>query len=81
MLDQFKDQPVYIVHSTFGGAPGYGGRCSNGGALSSIGVSWVVLNSLITHNRAIGSAPTRPVPARAAAEAAAASTTTATGSR
>jgi hypothetical protein len=54
VLDQFDDKAVYITHSTFGGAPGYGGVCSNGGALSSIGVTWVVLNSLITHNRAIG---------------------------
>jgi hypothetical protein len=53
-LDQFRDRPVYVVASTFGGAPGEGGVCSNGGALSSIGVSWVVLNSLMTHNRAIG---------------------------
>ena len=28
VLDQFHDQPVYLVHSTFGGAPGYGGTCS-----------------------------------------------------
>jgi hypothetical protein len=54
VLDQFKDLPVYVVHSTFGGAKGYGGTCSNGGALSSIGVSWVVLNSVISHNKAIG---------------------------
>ncbi len=54
VLDQYKDQPVYITHSTFGGAKGYGGTCSNGGALSSIGVSWVVLNSLISNNRAVG---------------------------
>ncbi|MGH3509535.1 MAG: hypothetical protein ACRDPI_04820 [Nocardioidaceae bacterium] len=54
VLDQYKNRPVYIVHSTFGGAAGYGGRCSNGGALSSIGVSWVVLNTLISNNRAIG---------------------------
>jgi hypothetical protein len=46
--------PVYIVDSTFGGAPGLGGVCSNGGALSSIGVSWVVLNSVLTYNSAIG---------------------------
>jgi hypothetical protein len=62
VLDQFKDEPVYIVHSTFGGAPGYGGRCSNGGALSSIGVSWVVINSLITNNRAIGTGANPPRP-------------------
>lgn len=40
---------MYIVNSTF-----RGGVCSNGGALSSIGVSWVVLNSVMMHNRAIG---------------------------
>jgi hypothetical protein len=54
VLEQGGDQPVYVVSSTFGGAAGQGGRCSNGGALSSIGVSWVVLNSLFSHNEAIG---------------------------
>ncbi|MEV4411070.1 hypothetical protein [Catellatospora sp. NPDC049609] len=54
VLSQSKGLPVYVVNSTFGGGPGLGGRCSNGGALSSIGVSWVVLNSLLTHNSAIG---------------------------
>ena len=28
--------------------------CSNGGALSSIGVSWVVLNSVLSYNSAVG---------------------------
>lgn len=54
VLDQGGDLPVYVVGSTFGGAPGQGGACSNGGALSSIGVSWVVLNSVLSHNEAIG---------------------------
>ncbi|NUT31623.1 MAG: hypothetical protein HOV79_00975 [Hamadaea sp.] len=54
VLDQYQDKPVYIVSSTFGGAKGQGGVCSNGGALSSIGVSWVVLNSVLSHNRAVG---------------------------
>lgn len=54
VLDQYQDQPVYVVNSTFGGAPGQGGVCSNGGAFSSIGVSWVVLNSVLTHNEAVG---------------------------
>lgn len=54
VLDQFEDRPVYVVNSTFGGAPGQGGECSNGGALSSIGVSWVVLNSVLSYNSAIG---------------------------
>lgn len=54
VLSQSKNRPVYVVHSTFGGAVGQGGACSNGGALSSIGVSWVVLNSVLSHNSAIG---------------------------
>jgi hypothetical protein len=54
VLDQSRDKPVYIVSSTFGGSAGQGGVCSNGGALSSIGVSWVVLNSVMSHNKAIG---------------------------
>ena len=49
VLSQFDNLPVFIVHSTF-----RGGVCSNGGALSSIGVSWTVLNSVIAGNQAIG---------------------------
>jgi hypothetical protein len=48
-LAQYRNRPVYITRDTFSG-----GRCSNGGALSSIGVSWVVLNSVMTNNKAIG---------------------------
>ncbi|WCN84487.1 hypothetical protein [Micromonospora sp. LH3U1] len=55
VLSQYDNKPVYVVGSTFGGATGQGGSCSNGGALSSIGVSWVVLNSMLSHNEAIGS--------------------------
>jgi hypothetical protein len=54
VLSQHQGRPVYIVNSTFGGAPGRGGMCANGGALSSIGVSWVVLNSVLSHNDAVG---------------------------
>jgi hypothetical protein len=54
VLSQSHGLPVYIVNSTFGGASGQGGSCANGGALSSIGVSWVVLNSVLTYNTAIG---------------------------
>jgi hypothetical protein len=54
VLSQHQGRPVYIVNSTFGGAPGRGGVCANGGALSSIGVSWVVLNSVLSHNDAVG---------------------------
>jgi hypothetical protein len=62
VLSQYHGLPVYVVGSTFGGAPGYGGSCSNGAALSSIGVSWEVLNSVFSHNDAIG---TGANPARA----------------
>jgi hypothetical protein len=48
-LAQYKNRPVYITDDTF-----RGGRCSNGGALSSISVQWEVLNSQFTDNKAIG---------------------------
>jgi hypothetical protein len=48
-LAQYKNRPVYITSDTF-----RGGRCSNGGALSSISVQWDVLNSLFTSNKATG---------------------------
>jgi len=46
--------PVYVVNSTFGGAIGYGNQCSNGGGLSGLGASYSVINTLISHNSAIG---------------------------
>ena len=48
-LSEYNGLPVYVSRSTF-----TGGHCSNGGALSSIGVSWVVLNSVFRGNHAIG---------------------------
>lgn len=54
VFDQFEDRPVYVVNSTFGGKQGLGNSCSNGGALSSIGVSWTVINSLFSYNEALG---------------------------
>jgi hypothetical protein len=54
VFDMYQDKPVFVVSSTFGGASGQGGVCSNGGGLSSIGVSWTVLNSLFSNNQAIG---------------------------
>jgi hypothetical protein len=54
VFDQYQDRPVYVVNSTFGGAEGYGNQCSNGGGISSIGVSWNVINSLFSHNHAVG---------------------------
>ena len=54
VFSQYEGLPVYVVQSTFGGGDGYGNVCSNGGGLSSIGVSYTVINSLFTHNLAIG---------------------------
>ena len=48
-LSQSHNRPVYVVSSTF-----VNNKCSNGAALSSIGVSWVVLNSRFTGGRALG---------------------------
>jgi Chlamydia polymorphic membrane protein (Chlamydia_PMP) repeat len=48
-LSQYDNRPVYVVHSRFSD-----NVCANGGALSSIGVSWTVLNSRFRSNRAIG---------------------------
>jgi hypothetical protein len=49
VLAQYQNQPVYITGDTF-----TGGRCSNGGALSSIGVQWDVTNSVFINNDATG---------------------------
>ncbi|MGK5441347.1 hypothetical protein ACSNN7_05885 [Micromonospora sp. URMC 105] len=49
VLSQYDNKPVYVVNSTF-----TGGVCANGAALSSIGVSWTVLNSVFTGNKAVG---------------------------
>lgn len=57
VLDQHRDRPVVVRRSTF-----TGGRCSNGSALSSIGVSWRVISSTFTDNVATGRGanPARP---------------------
>lgn len=54
VFSQYQGLPVYVVHSTFGGASGYGNTGANGGAISSIGVSWSIYNSLFSYNKAIG---------------------------
>ena len=56
-LSQYRGLPVYVVGSRFSA-----NTCANGGALSSIGVSWTVLNSRFNANRAIGHGanPARP---------------------
>ena len=57
VLDQHRDRLVVVRHSSF-----TGGRCSNGSALSSIGVSWRVSDSTFADNRAVGRGanPARP---------------------
>jgi len=49
VFSQYNGLPVYVVDSTFSG-----GTCSNGGGISSIGVSWTILNSAFASGRAIG---------------------------
>lgn len=55
VFDQYEDQPVYIMNSTFGGSEANGNEASNGGALSSIGVSWTIIDSTLSYNSAVGS--------------------------
>jgi hypothetical protein len=59
---QFEGLPVDVVSSTFGGPRARRNACSNGGAISSIGVSWTILNSLFQGNRAIGRGANPPKP-------------------
>jgi hypothetical protein len=49
VLEQWHNQPVDITKDSF-----RGGRCSNGSALSSIGVSWRVVDSVMVNNNATG---------------------------
>jgi hypothetical protein len=57
VISHWSAKPVRVVRSTF-----TRGRCSNGSALSSIGVSWRVRDSVFRGNRAIGHGanPARP---------------------
>lgn len=54
VFDQSLDLPVYLVNCTFGGAPGFGNVGANGGGISSIGVSWTIINCLFSYNQAVG---------------------------
>jgi hypothetical protein len=54
VFSQYQNLPVYVVNCTFGGKEGFGNFGANGGAISSIGVSWTIINSLFSYNRAIG---------------------------
>jgi hypothetical protein len=54
VFSQYNNLAVYLVNCTFGGAKGYGNFGANGGAISSIGVSWTIINSVFSYNRATG---------------------------
>ena len=74
-LSQYRARPVYVVGSRFSA-----NVCSNGGALSSIGVSWTVLNSTVRPATArSASVPTRSAGHARAVAAVARSTTMGTG--
>jgi hypothetical protein len=60
VFSQYESLPVYVVNSTFGGEQSLGGVCSNGGGISSIGVSWTIINSLFSHNKAVGNGANPP---------------------
>ena len=62
VFSQFQDRPVFITNSTFGGSGDLRNQCSNGGGISSIGVSWSIYNSLFVNNRAVGSGANPPKP-------------------
>ena len=53
-FSQSGGKPIYLVNCTFGGAAGFGNTGSNGGGISSIGVSWTLINSVLSYNRAVG---------------------------
>ena len=60
VFSQHQGRPVYVVRSTFGGSGDRRNECSNGGAISSIGVSWSILDSVFTGNKAIGTGANPP---------------------
>lgn len=62
VFSQFEGLPVYVVNSTFGGWQGKANRCSNGGAIGSIGVSWAIFDSRFINNRATGRGANPPAP-------------------
>jgi hypothetical protein len=49
VFSQYQNLPVYLVNSTF-----EGGVCSNGSGISSIGVSWTIINNVFSGNQATG---------------------------
>ncbi len=60
VFDQYHDRPVTVSRSTFGGDGWKANRCSNGGAIGSIGVSWTITDSVFGYNRATGTGANPP---------------------
>jgi hypothetical protein len=59
-FSQSMGLPIFVVNSTFGGAEGFGNTCSNGGGISSIAVSWSIINSVFANNHAVGNGGNPP---------------------
>ncbi len=78
VLSQYDNQPVYVVGSTFGGRNALGNIGVNDGALSSIGGSFTIINSVMSTTKASDLAPIRSAPEPPEAAAAGAFTTMAT---
>jgi len=60
VFDQHHDRPVTVSRSIFGGDGWRANRCSNGGAIGSIGVSWTITDSVFGYNRATGTGANPP---------------------
>jgi len=60
VFSQYHGRPVPIIRSTFGGSGWKANRCSNGGAIASIGVSWTITDSVFEYNQATGTGANPP---------------------
>ncbi len=60
VFSQYHGRAVPITRSTFGGDGWKANRCSNGGAIASIGVSWTITDSVFQYNRATGTGANPP---------------------
>ena len=60
VFSQYHGRAVPINRSVFGGTGSKANRCSNGGAIASIGVSWTITDSVFQYNRATGTGANPP---------------------
>lgn len=54
VFSQYENSPVYIVNSTIGGSDEHANIASNGGGIGGLGTSYTLINSVVSHNKAIG---------------------------